>query len=224
MPTCPSATRASNTLIGPLIDRNALDAMRAALANARADGGVVHGGAVATDGVPGGAYAAPALIEMPGQTETVKTETFAPILYVMEYDALEEAIAMQNAVPQGLSSCIFTLNVREAETFLSAVGSDCGIANVNIGPSGAEIGGAFGGEGSRRWARKRVGRLERLHAPSNLDRQLLDRTASCSRSRIRHLITGPRHDRFSPFRRYSRRCFPPPCPTCIAPRCRDTAR
>ena len=138
--------RVENTLIGPLIDRNALDAMRAALANARADGGVVHGGAVATDGVPDGAYAAPALIEMPGQTETVKTETFAPILYVMEYDALEEAIAMQNAVPQGLSSCIFTLNVREAETFLSAVGSDCGIANVNIGPSGAEIGGAFGGE------------------------------------------------------------------------------
>lgn len=138
--------RVENTLIGPLIDRNALDAMRAALANARADGGVVHGGAVATDGVPGGAYAVPALIEMPGQTETVKTETFAPILYVMEYDALEEAIAMQNAVPQGLSSCIFTLNVREAETFLSAVGSDCGIANVNIGPSGAEIGGAFGGE------------------------------------------------------------------------------
>jgi len=138
--------RVENTLIGPLIDRNALDAMRAALANARAGGGVVHGGAVATDGVPDGAYAAPALIEMPGQTETVKTETFAPILYVMEYDALEEAIAMQNAVPQGLSSCIFTLNVREAETFLSAVGSDCGIANVNIGPSGAEIGGAFGGE------------------------------------------------------------------------------
>jgi aldehyde dehydrogenase (NAD+) len=83
---------------------------------------------------------------MPAQTETVKTETFAPILYVLGYDTLEEAIELQNDVPQGLSSCIFTLNMREAETFLSASGSDCGIANVNIGPSGAEIGGAFGGE------------------------------------------------------------------------------
>jgi aldehyde dehydrogenase (NAD+) len=88
----------------------------------------------------------PAVVEMPAQTAVVKRETFAPILYVLGYGTLDEAIALQNDVPQGLSSCIFTLNLREAETFLSAAGSDCGIANVNIGPSGAEIGGAFGGE------------------------------------------------------------------------------
>jgi aldehyde dehydrogenase (NAD+) len=88
----------------------------------------------------------PALVEMPGQTATVKTETFAPILYVMGYDDFDDAIEIQNGVPQGLSSCVFTLNMREAEQFLTAAGSDCGIANVNIGPSGAEIGGAFGGE------------------------------------------------------------------------------
>jgi len=138
--------RSEGTLIGPLIDLRSLDAMQSALAKATAEGGTVHGGGQVTDGVPGGAYVAPALVEMPGQTETVKTETFAPILYVMEYEDLEEAIDLQNDVPQGLSSCIFTLNMREAETFLSATGSDCGIANVNIGPSGAEIGGAFGGE------------------------------------------------------------------------------
>ncbi|WP_305988479.1 aldehyde dehydrogenase family protein [Roseibium sp. MMSF_3544] len=138
--------RSDGTLIGPLIDLRSLDAMQSALAKATAEGGSVHGGGQVTDGVPGGAYVAPALVEMPGQTETVKTETFAPILYVMEYEDLEEAIDLQNDVPQGLSSCIFTLNMREAETFLSATGSDCGIANVNIGPSGAEIGGAFGGE------------------------------------------------------------------------------
>lgn len=138
--------RVAGTLIGPLIDQAALRAMQAALARAQAEGGQVHGGASVTDGVPSGAYVSPALVEMPSQTDTVKTETFAPILYVLEYETLEEAIDLQNDVPQGLSSCIFTLNMREAETFLSAVGSDCGIANVNIGPSGAEIGGAFGGE------------------------------------------------------------------------------
>ena len=137
--------RAAGTLVGPLVDQAALDTMQNALAAARAAGGAVHGGEPAS-GVPGGAYVAPALVEMPAQTEVVQTETFAPILYVMGYDSLEDAIALQNAVPQGLSSCIFTLNLREAETFLSAAGSDCGIANVNIGPSGAEIGGAFGGE------------------------------------------------------------------------------
>jgi aldehyde dehydrogenase (NAD+) len=88
----------------------------------------------------------PALVEMPGQTAIVEEETFAPILYVMPYDDLDEAIAIQNGVPQGLSSSIFTTDVREAEAFVSAAGSDCGIANVNVGPSGAEIGGAFGGE------------------------------------------------------------------------------
>ena len=138
--------REAGVLIGPLVDAGALDRMQNALVSARAEGGTVHGGGIVGDGVPGGAYAAPALVEMPGQTPTVKTETFAPILYVMDYETLEQAIELQNDVPQGLSSCIFTLNLREAEAFLSAAGSDCGIANVNIGPSGAEIGGAFGGE------------------------------------------------------------------------------
>ena len=139
--------RASGTLIGPLIDQAARDRMLAQLDRARAEGGIVHGGTIVTGGVPnGGAYITPALVEMPAQTDTVREETFAPILYVMRYDNLPEAIALQNDVPQGLSSCIFTLDLREAETFLSAAGSDCGIANVNIGPSGAEIGGAFGGE------------------------------------------------------------------------------
>lgn len=139
--------RAAATLIGPLVDEGARAAMVRQLAKAQAEGGVVHGGAPVSAGVPeGGAYIAPALVEMPAQTETVREETFAPILYVLGYDTLEEAIGLQNDVPQGLSSCIFTLDMREAGTFLSAVGSDCGIANVNIGPSGAEIGGAFGGE------------------------------------------------------------------------------
>ena len=139
--------RAAGTLVGPLIDAGAAERMAAALEAARAEGGTVHGGDVVREGVPeGGVYVRPAIADMPGQTATVRTETFAPILYVMAYETLEEAIAMQNGVPQGLSSCIFTLDLREAEIFLSAVGSDCGIANVNIGPSGAEIGGAFGGE------------------------------------------------------------------------------
>ncbi|MFN6951127.1 MAG: aldehyde dehydrogenase family protein [Albidovulum sp.] len=139
--------RKTTTLVGPLIDHAARDRMQAALEKARAEGGRIHGGKTVAEGVPqGGAYVEPAIVEMPAQTDVVRTETFAPILYVMGYDTLEEAIAIQNDVPQGLSSCIFTLNLREAETFLSAVGSDCGIANVNIGPSGAEIGGAFGGE------------------------------------------------------------------------------
>jgi aldehyde dehydrogenase (NAD+) len=137
--------RKAGTLIGPLIDAASRDRMLAQIAKARAEGGRVHGGE-ATEGVTGGAYVSPALIEMPAQTDTVREETFAPILYVLGYETLDEAIAIQNDVPQGLSSCIFTLNMREAETFLSAAGSDCGIANVNIGPSGAEIGGAFGGE------------------------------------------------------------------------------
>ncbi|MDW4549323.1 aldehyde dehydrogenase family protein [Defluviimonas sp. D31] len=139
--------RKSTTLVGPLIDHASRDRMQAALEKAKAEGGTVHGGKVVATGVPqGGAYVEPAIAEMPKQTDTVRTETFAPILYVLGYETLEEAIAIQNDVPQGLSSCIFTLNMREAEAFLSAAGSDCGIANVNIGPSGAEIGGAFGGE------------------------------------------------------------------------------
>ncbi|MGC1304462.1 MAG: aldehyde dehydrogenase family protein [Caulobacteraceae bacterium] len=135
--------REAATLVGPLIDDAALARMQAALDAARAAGGVVHGG----ERIEGAtALVRPALVEMPEQAEVVRRETFAPILYVMRYRDLEDAIRLQNDVPQGLSSCIFTLNLREAERFLSAGGSDCGIANVNIGPSGAEIGGAFGGE------------------------------------------------------------------------------
>jgi len=135
------------SLVGPLIDMDARIAMDNALAQAKREGGSVHGGAHAlTDQFPDGAYVAPALVEMPEQSAIMHHETFAPILYAVKYKTLEEAIALQNDVPQGLSSCIFTTDVREAETFISAAGSDCGIANVNIGPSGAEIGGAFGGE------------------------------------------------------------------------------
>jgi len=132
---------AEGTLVGPLIDGDAVAAMQRALADARAEGGVVHGGTPIE-----GFYVRPALVEMPDQSAVIERETFAPILYVMRYSDLAEAIARQNAVPQGLSSSIFTTDLREAERFMSAVGSDCGIANVNIGPSGAEIGGAFGGE------------------------------------------------------------------------------
>jgi aldehyde dehydrogenase (NAD+) len=132
---------ASSTLVGPLIDADALAAMQAALAEAKGQGGIVHGGAPLK-----GCYVRPALVEMPRQSEVMVRETFAPILYVLRYRELAEAIALQNDVPQGLASSIFTNDLREAETFLSAAGSDCGIANVNIGPSGAEIGGAFGGE------------------------------------------------------------------------------
>ncbi len=139
--------REPGTLVGPLIDQEALAAMQNALSAAEAQGGTVHGGRPVTDGVPdGGAYVAPAIVEMPEQAAIVCEETFAPILYVMPYTEFDEAIAMHNGVKQGLSSCIFTMDMREAERFVSDSGSDCGIANVNIGPSGAEIGGAFGGE------------------------------------------------------------------------------
>jgi aldehyde dehydrogenase (NAD+) len=135
------------TLVGPLIDERAFREMEAALAEARTQGARVHGGGRATvPGCEGGWYARPALVEMPAQTELVCRETFAPILYCLRYRELEEAIGLHNAVPQGLASSIFTNDLREAERFLSSAGSDCGIANVNIGPSGAEIGGAFGGE------------------------------------------------------------------------------
>ena len=121
--------------------------MQAALDRARADGGRVIGGErVLDDRWPDARYVAPAIVAMPAQTEIVRTETFGPLLHVLAYDDLDEAIALQNGVPQGLASSIFTNDVREAERFMAADGSDCGIANVNIGPSGAEIGGAFGGE------------------------------------------------------------------------------
>ncbi len=138
------------TLVGPLVDESAGESFAKAIAQAQADGGtLVVGGERAgeSDGaVPGGCYVQPAIVRMPAQTEIVQEETFAPLLHVLTYRDLDEAIALHNGVSQGLSSSIFTLDVREAERFLSATGSDCGIANVNIGPSGAEIGGAFGGE------------------------------------------------------------------------------
>jgi len=134
-------------LVGPLIDEQAFLAMEHALAEAKAGGGRVHGGGqILAKEFPKTHYARPAIVEMPDQTEIVKHETFAPILYVIKFTDLDQAIALQNGVSQGLSSCIFSNDVRETEHFLSESGSDCGIANVNIGPSGAEIGGAFGGE------------------------------------------------------------------------------
>ncbi|MDR3481849.1 MAG: aldehyde dehydrogenase family protein [Burkholderiaceae bacterium] len=136
-----------STLIGPLIDADAYQAMQKAIELARAENGEVFGGErVRVGGCEDGYYVRPALVEMPAQSAIMHHETFAPILYVVRYATLDEAIAANNAVPQGLSSSIFTTDLREAEAFLSAAGSDCGIANVNIGPSGAEIGGAFGGE------------------------------------------------------------------------------
>ena len=137
----------AGVLVGPLIDAAAFTSMRSALDLARAQGGIAFGGE--RKEFPSAAnafYAAPAICEMAAQTEIAKQETFAPILYIMSYRDLVDAIGMQNDVPQGLASSIFTKDLTEAELFLSAAGSDCGIANVNIGPSGAEIGGAFGGE------------------------------------------------------------------------------
>ncbi|MGQ9863172.1 MAG: L-piperidine-6-carboxylate dehydrogenase [Bacteroidia bacterium] len=154
-----AATRIGNpldahTLIGPLIDRAAVQNMQEALRSAQEQGGklLLGGQVLQGKGYESGCYVVPALVEMvrkeepPYQPPIMLQETFAPILYLMKYDTLEHALAIQNAVPQGLSSAIFTQNLREAELFLCASGSDCGIANVNIGPSGAEIGGAFGGE------------------------------------------------------------------------------
>ena len=138
--------REPGVLVGPLIDQQAVDSMNQALAQARVQGGIVHGGGRAEEGVAGGAYVRPAIVEIAHYAPIVHRETFAPILYVTGYDSFEEAVAYQNEVPQGLSSAIFTGDIREAERFCSAEGSDCGIANVNIGTSGAEIGGAFGGE------------------------------------------------------------------------------
>jgi aldehyde dehydrogenase (NAD+) len=136
---------AGGTLVGPLIHERSYRDMVGALEKARADGGEVIGGERRDLG-EGSFYVEPAVVRMPAQTAVVHDETFAPILYVLTYDSLDEAIALNNAVPQGLSSAIFTTDMREAETFMAADGSDCGIANVNIGTSGAEIGGAFGGE------------------------------------------------------------------------------
>jgi aldehyde dehydrogenase (NAD+) len=135
----------ATTLMGPLVNAPAVEQMQAALAAATAAGGrVLCGGAPRPELGPH--FVEPAIVRMPAQADIVMHETFAPILYVLDYGVLDEAMALHNGVPQGLSSAIFTESVRTAETFLSARGSDCGIANVNIGTSGAEIGGAFGGE------------------------------------------------------------------------------
>ena len=137
----------TTALVGPLVDRQAFDSMQAAIEAAKAEGGIVTGGVrVAEAGRNTAYYVKPALVEMPRQAGPVLEETFAPILYVMKYSDFDQALEAHNAVAAGLSSSIFTLDMREAERFLAADGSDCGIANVNIGTSGAEIGGAFGGE------------------------------------------------------------------------------
>jgi len=139
--------REPGVLVGPLIDAGAFERMQAALSAAKKDGGAITGGERVTTGVPpGGCYVRPAIVEIHANAPIVREETFAPILYVMRYQELNDAIAIQNGVPQGLASAILTNDLREAELFLSPAGSDCGIANVNIGTSGAEIGGAFGGE------------------------------------------------------------------------------
>jgi aldehyde dehydrogenase (NAD+) len=139
---------ADGTLVGPLINRTSYDAMQAALEQAVADGGEIVGGGARREvaGHDEAFYVEPAIVRMPAHTDIVRSETFAPILYVLTYRDFAEAVALHNDVPQGLSSSIFTRDQREAERFLSADGSDCGIVNVNIGTSGAEIGGAFGGE------------------------------------------------------------------------------
>ena len=137
---------ADGTLVGPLIDGDAFARMQAALASAGEQGGetLVGGQRALADATPDAYYAAPALVAMKAHSEVMHTETFAPILYAVSYDDLDEALALHNSVPQGLASSIFTNDLREAERFVAT--SDCGIANVNIGTSGAEIGGAFGGE------------------------------------------------------------------------------
>jgi aldehyde dehydrogenase (NAD+) len=134
--------------VGPLIDKDAVEMYLNAIEKCKAEGGkfIVDGGQMNGDGFESGCYVKPCIAEVKNEYSIVQHETFAPILYVMKYDGIDDAIAMQNGVPQGLSSAIMTLNLREAEAFLSHAGSDCGIANVNIGTSGAEIGGAFGGE------------------------------------------------------------------------------
>jgi len=134
--------------VGPLIDRDAVDSYEKAIKNCLQQGGkfIVEGGVLEGEAFASGCYVKPCVAEVTPKMDVVQTETFAPILYIMSYQSIEEAIRIQNDVPQGLSSAIMTLNLRESELFLSAAGSDCGIANVNIGTSGAEIGGAFGGE------------------------------------------------------------------------------
>ena len=138
----------SNNHVGPLIDKDAVSLYLNAIEKGKSEGChfIVEGSVLSGAGFESGCYVKPCIAEAKNNFEIVQHETFAPILYLLKYNSLEEAIALQNGVPQGLSSAIMTLNMREAERFLSYGGSDCGIANVNIGTSGAEIGGAFGGE------------------------------------------------------------------------------
>jgi aldehyde dehydrogenase (NAD+) len=138
--------RQEGVLMGPLVDENAVQAMMAAMETGRSQGGRLLYGGQRIKGIAGGWYVEPAIMEVTADCPVVQSETFAPLLYIMGYETLEEALAMHNNVPQGLSSAIFTHDLRNMEAFLSHGGSDCGIANVNIGTSGAEIGGAFGGE------------------------------------------------------------------------------
>jgi aldehyde dehydrogenase (NAD+) len=135
-------------LMGPLIDKGAVEVYQEALKKVEEEGGkIIFGGEVLSgEGYEAGTYVTPAIAEAENHYQIVQEETFAPLLYLIKYKDFDEALHLHNDVPQGLSSCIFTLNVREAERFLSHAGSDCGIANVNVGTSGAEIGGAFGGE------------------------------------------------------------------------------
>ena len=181
-----------STLVGPLIDERSFTAMQSALTQAAADGGtVVVGGERVETSSGNGYYVRPAVVRMPAQSEVVRRETFAPILYVLTYSTFDEALELHNSVPQGLSSSIFTTDQREAERFLATEGSDCGIVNVNIGTSGAEIGGAFGGEKTdRRRPRVRLGCLARLHAASHQHHQLLHRTAPRPGRRIRMTSTA----------------------------------
>jgi aldehyde dehydrogenase (NAD+) len=137
-----------NNHVGPLIDKDAVKMYVASIEECKKEGGkfIVEGGVLSGDGFESGCYVKPCIAEVKPEYKIVQHETFAPILYLLKYKTVDDAIAIQNGVPQGLSSAIMTLNLREAEQFLSVSGSDCGIANVNIGTSGAEIGGAFGGE------------------------------------------------------------------------------
>jgi aldehyde dehydrogenase (NAD+) len=139
---------ADSTLMGPLVNTGAVEDMMEAIVRIKQEGGTIlcGGEKLSGDGYPGGCYVTPCIAEAENHYQIVQDETFAPILYLIKYDTIEDAIAKHNGVPQGLSSSIFTTIMQEAEEFLSHRGSDCGIANVNIGTSGAEIGGAFGGE------------------------------------------------------------------------------
>ena len=174
------------TLMGPLIDANAVSRYRAAIAAARHQGGELLCGGKVLEGA--GHFVEPTLVRASADMPIVATETFAPILYLIGYDTLEEAVALQNAVPYGLSSALFTDRLQAAERFLSAEGSDCGIANVNLGTSGAEIGGAFGGEKDTGGGREAgIGFLEGLYAAANHDHQLEFAAAAGTRHRIQRV-------------------------------------